>query len=100
MTISAFVPKWEPVFARALSLWERVPRIDPHPALRATFSPKEKDPPATWLPIWGSSGHRPPLQLKSSFKSGQPGLDAGVINITADFDAHAADQRRVIRKRH
>jgi hypothetical protein len=44
-------------------------------------------------------GHRPPLQLKSSFKSGQLGLDAAVINITADFDAHAADQRRVIRER-
>ena len=44
-------------------------------------------------------GHRPPLQLKSSFKSGQPGLDAAVLNITADFDAHAADQRRVIRER-
>jgi hypothetical protein len=39
------------------------------------------------------------LRFKSVFKSGQPGLDAAVINITADFDAHAADQRRVPRTR-
>ena len=39
------------------------------------------------------------LRFKSVFKSGQPGLDAVVINITADFDAHAADHRRGIRER-
>src|SRR5262249_49322441 len=45
------VPVLNTVFARSLSLWERVPRsggwgqkIDPHPALRATFSQREKDP--------------------------------------------------------
>src|SRR5262245_40511120 len=39
------------------------------------------------------------LDSKASFESGQSGPDAGVINVTAHFDAHASNQRRVLRER-